>query len=67
MGEFLLRSHPILEDGTRVTKRQWHHLLRLKCDLRDTLQSEGLISPNDDGEIVRAAILKRYKEVYGGD
>jgi hypothetical protein len=66
MGEFLLRSHPILDDGTRCTRWDWGRLLRLKCDLRDQLRAEGVIDVNTDGEVVRLAILERYQQMYGG-
>jgi hypothetical protein len=65
MGEFLLRSHPILDDGTRCTRRDWGRLLRLKCDIRDRLRAEGVITVDTDGEIVRVAILERYKKMLG--
>lgn len=65
MGEFLIRSHPILSDGTRVPRRDWGRLLALKCDIRDRLQAEGIITPYSEGQIISQAIEQRYREMYG--
>jgi hypothetical protein len=64
MGEFLIRSHPILP-GERVTRREWGRLLRLKIDIKDQLIAEGLATVETDGTELNEMILERFRAMYG--
>jgi hypothetical protein len=65
MPGFLTRPHPILP-GERCTRWQWGQVLQRQREIIARLRAEGVIDYNTDGEIVRVAVLEKYREMYGG-
>jgi hypothetical protein len=64
---FMSRPHPILP-GERCTRRQWGQILQRQREIIARLRAEGIVTVDTDGEIVRVAVLERYREMYcGGD
>lgn len=67
MPGFLTRPHPILP-GERVTRGQWGRVLQVQREIIRRLRAEGIVDVDTDGELVRVAVLERYREMYcGGD
>jgi hypothetical protein len=63
MGDFLMRSHPVLP-YVRVSRRDWGRILAQVERIRDSLEAEGTINPNSPPEVIQAEVRKRYEQQY---